>query len=169
MSILFGKQRKAKAPTGSSHFPCGTGILLGPSSQVILRNSEGEVAAKDALNAFGEVGHREIHRRDGKSNSSVTFAETQPQRQPALLRLGAIIPRTVSPAALCLFCFLERNQEVSDRAASDGVTQFFGLLGMDRCGGSVPYFFARRFSLRRGEQLCRTSIPFNWRCDSRLL
>ena len=75
---------------GSSHFPCGTGILLGPSSQVLLRKSEGDAAAKDALNAFGEVRHREIHRRDGKSNSSVTFAETQPQRHPALLSLSAM-------------------------------------------------------------------------------
>ena len=41
-----------------------------------------------------------------------------PNSNRALLRLSAIIPRTVSPAALCLFCFLERNQEVPDRAVS---------------------------------------------------
>src|SRR5216110_3469325 len=43
MSIFFGKQLKAKPAMRSAHFPCGTGILFDPTSQVLLRKSQREV------------------------------------------------------------------------------------------------------------------------------
>ena len=42
MSIVLEYQRKAKAAMRFSHSLCGTDILLGPSSQALLRKSEAE-------------------------------------------------------------------------------------------------------------------------------
>ena len=56
MSIVWEYQRKAKAAMRFSHSPCGMAILLGPSSQVFLRELEGEVPKKSVGQAGGGGG-----------------------------------------------------------------------------------------------------------------